>query len=153
MVRLLLAFVLTTGSEAWMHPAGVVYRPSLARTGEGCVVMSSQRWKDPILDESLPDPVYDDETPYLGRAPYGFSKTAERLNGRAAMVGFTVLYLQELIVGKGVLEQYGLPYDVGAQLQDGATGVPSLVGLALAVGLTAGGSFGAQVLGNAFKSK
>lgn len=69
--------------------------------------MMSKRWNEPILDESLPDPVYDDQTPYKGRVPYGFSRTAEVLNGRAAMLGFTVLYLQESIVGKGVLEQYG----------------------------------------------
>ena len=65
------------------------------------------RWDDPILDESIPDPVYDLDEPYKGRVPYGFSSTAERINGRAAMTGFTILFLQELIAGKGVLEQYG----------------------------------------------
>jgi hypothetical protein len=65
----------------------------------------NQRWKEPILDESLPDPVFDAPSPYKGRVPYGFSEAAEKFNGRAAMMGFTILFLQELIVGKGVLEQ------------------------------------------------
>ena len=67
------------------------------------------RYDDPILDESLPDPVYDNTEEYKGNVPYGFSAKAERLNGRAAMTGFTILYIQELIAGKGVLEQYGCP--------------------------------------------
>ena len=66
--------------------------------------MMAERWNDPILDESKPDPVWDDKSPYKGRVPYGFSNSAEKLNGRAAMMGFTVLFLQELITGKGVLE-------------------------------------------------
>ena len=57
---------------------------------------------------------------------YGFSNQAELLNGRAAMMGFTVAYFQELFVGKGVLEQYGLPYDEGAVLMDGGSGLPSV---------------------------
>jgi len=76
----------------------------------------NERWSDAILDDSKPDPIFDIESPYKGRVPYGFSEAAEKLNGRAAMMGFTVLFLQELIVGKGVLEQYGLPYDAGAVL-------------------------------------
>lgn len=66
--------------------------------------MMAERWNDPILDESKPDPVWDDKSPYKGRVPYGFSNSAEKLNGRAAMMGFTILFLQELITGKGVLE-------------------------------------------------
>ena len=42
--------------------------------------------------------------------------TAETLNGRVAMVAFVVLFLQELVFGKGILELYGLPYDEGAIL-------------------------------------
>ena len=72
------------------------------------------RYDDPILDESLPDPVYDVESGYLGKSPFGFSTNAEDLNGRAAMTGFTLCFLQEAITGKGVLELYGLPYDSGA---------------------------------------
>ena len=32
------------------------------------------------------------------------------------MMGFVILFMQELITGKGVLELYGLPYDAGAVL-------------------------------------
>lgn len=32
------------------------------------------------------------------------------------MMGFTIAFLQELVIGKGVLEQWGLPYDAGAVL-------------------------------------
>ena len=65
------------------------------------------RYDDPILDDSLPDPVYDNTEPYKGRTPFGFNSFAESINGRVAMSGFTILFLQELIAGKGVLEQYG----------------------------------------------
>jgi hypothetical protein len=78
-------------------------------------VMAS-RWPDPILNEDLPDPVFDEKSPYTGSAPYGFSNFAEKMNGRAAMMGFVILFMQELITGKGVLELYGLPYDAGAVL-------------------------------------
>ena len=91
------------------------------------------RWSDPILDESIPDPVYDAKSPYKGRVPYGFSEFAEKLNGRAAMIGFTVLYLQEAIAGQGVLQQYGFSYDEGA-IVDGVsgTGVSPLIAVGIA---------------------
>ena len=100
------------------------------------------------------------------------------------------MYLQELIVGKGVLEQYGcgapgnescavsprpalflrvawseacpartsarrrrFPYDEGAQLIEGGTGIPSLVGLAIATVITLGGSYAGLVAGNMAKKK
>eukprot|EP00967_Tisochrysis_lutea_P127666 scaffold217396_cov36-Tisochrysis_lutea.AAC.1 len=66
-------------------------------------------WTEPILDESLPDPVFDDKYEYKGRSKVGFVSFAETLNGRAAMLGFTILFMQELVMGKGVLEMYGLP--------------------------------------------
>lgn len=66
-------------------------------------------WNEPILDEFLPDPVFDDTYEYKGRSKTGFVTFAETLNGRASMMGFTILFLQELIMGKGVLELYGLP--------------------------------------------
>ena len=69
----------------------------------------SGRWSDPILDDSLPDPVFDDDYEYKGSTKFGLNDFAETLNGRAAMVGFFILFMQELIVGKGVLSQYGLP--------------------------------------------
>ena len=97
-------------------------------------------WQDdPILDESVPDPVFTEETPYKGRVSYGFSRAAERINGQAAMMGFTVCYLQEAIVGKGVLEQYGFPFDEGAVLEKSAGFVlPGVIGLVFAVVLTIG---------------
>ena len=75
----------------------------------------NSRWPDEsLLNTALPDPVYDEPSPYLGRVPWGFSATAENLNGKAAMMGFTILFLQELVFGKGVLELYGIPLDPGA---------------------------------------
>ena len=40
-------------------------------------------WQDePIFDESIPDPVFDRDSGYKGRVPFGFSNEAELLNGR-----------------------------------------------------------------------
>ena len=82
--------------------------------------------------------------------PYGFTNAAEQLNGRAAMMGFTVAYFQEAIVGKGVLEQYGLPYDEGAILMQGGFNGPifAILGFFFAVALTAGLTFGGETLYN-----
>merc|ERR1712087_232730 len=87
-------------------PAGMRVAPAVA----------NERWPDPIFNDALPDPVFDDEYTYKGASKLGFVSFAEAMNGRAAMVGFTICFLQELIFGKGVLEQYGLPYDPGAVL-------------------------------------
>jgi hypothetical protein len=38
-----------------------------------------------------------------GRGPWGLKKNAEIWNGRMAQMGFTILLLQELITGKGVI--------------------------------------------------
>lgn len=46
--------------------------------------------------------------PKLDRPKKGFNEYAERLNGRAAMVGFIVILLIEAITGKGVLTWLGL---------------------------------------------
>ena len=98
----------------------------------------SKRWDDPILDESLPDPVFDNSMRYKGNVPYGFSNFAEQLNGRLAMLAFATLFLKEAIAGQGILTQYGLPYDEGAQVQAGGTGVPGLVALVLALAVPSG---------------
>ena len=108
-------------------------------------VVAQQRFSDPILDEKIPDPIYDEETGYLGKSPIGFVQDAESFNGRAAMAGFTICFLQEIVLGKGVLELYGLPYDVGAvpthlwepTLITG--GVASVLTIALTAGLWFGG--------------
>lgn len=39
-----------------------------------------------------------------GRGPFGMKKNAEIWNGRAAQMGFTIVLLQELITGKGVVQ-------------------------------------------------
>ena len=86
-------------------------------TRAGVVSMAESRFTEKILDESIPDPVYDDDGGdggYLGKSNIGFSQGAETFNGRAAMAGFTICFLQEIVMGRGVLEAYGLPYDAGA---------------------------------------
>lgn len=91
-----------------------VTTPSFRTLGRPLAVQMSERWDDAILNSELPDPIFDSESPYKGRVPYGFSENAEKLNGRVAMMGFTIVFLQEGITGRGVLQQYGLPYDAGA---------------------------------------
>jgi hypothetical protein len=46
--------------------------------------------------------------PNLQHPKAGFNDYAERLNGRAAMVGFVLVVLIELVTGKGVLSWLGL---------------------------------------------
>ena len=98
----------------------------------------AERWQDePILDASKADPVFTADTPYKGRVGYGFSNAAEKFNGRAAMMGFSIAYVQELVTGKGVLSLYGLPYDQGAVVVNGGgniiAGVGGLVGALVVV--------------------
>jgi hypothetical protein len=64
-----------------------------------------------------------------GREPWGLKNNAEIWNGRVAQMGFTVVLLQELITGKGVIAslQDG---DALAYIMLGATGI-SVVGLTL----------------------
>ncbi|HIK45244.1 MAG TPA: hypothetical protein IGR64_10200 [Leptolyngbyaceae cyanobacterium M65_K2018_010] len=47
-------------------------------------------------------------TPTLERPKVGFNDYAERLNGRAAMVGFVALVLFELITGQSLVTWLGL---------------------------------------------
>ena len=49
-----------------------------------------------------------------GRGPFGMKKNAEIWNGRAAQMGFTIVLLQELITGKGVVQgiQEGDPFNM-----------------------------------------
>lgn len=62
-----------------------------------------------------------------GRGPFGMKKNAEIWNGRAAQVGFTVVLLQELITGKGVVQgiQEGNPFNMVC-LGLGAVGILGL---------------------------
>jgi hypothetical protein len=47
-------------------------------------------------------------TPIINRPKSGFNDYAERLNGRAAMVGFVVVVLIELVTGQGILALLGI---------------------------------------------
>jgi hypothetical protein len=128
---------------------GVGRRSSRGR--RSAAVQLNARYDDPILDESIPDPIFDGESPYKGRVSYGFSRTAETLNGRAAMMGFVVVFLQEFFAGRGVLQQYGLPYDEGAVLPvtEGFT-LPPVVALVLAVIVTTAATYGGAIGGDKF---
>lgn len=47
-------------------------------------------------------------TPQFNQPKYGFHRYAEKLNGRAAMVGFAVIVLIEYFTGRGLLSWIGL---------------------------------------------
>jgi len=47
-------------------------------------------------------------TPNLPEPKFGFNDYAERLNGRAAMIGFILVLLIEGLTGQGVLSWLGL---------------------------------------------
>ncbi len=46
--------------------------------------------------------------PQFSQPKYGFNQYVERLNGRAAMIGFIIAIVIELITGQGVLTWLGL---------------------------------------------
>lgn len=46
--------------------------------------------------------------PHIHRPKAGFTSYAERLNGRAAMVGFVAVIAIEYLTGKGLLTWLGL---------------------------------------------
>ena len=47
-------------------------------------------------------------TPNIQDPKFGFNKYAERLNGRAAMIGFILTLVIEYLTGKGLLSWLGL---------------------------------------------
>lgn len=47
-------------------------------------------------------------TPRLEEPKFGFNEYAERLNGRAAMIGFMLMVIIEYVTGQGVLAWLGL---------------------------------------------
>lgn len=47
-------------------------------------------------------------TPDLQEPKFGFNSYAERLNGRAAMIGFVVTLIIEYVTGQGLLAWLGL---------------------------------------------
>ena len=48
------------------------------------------------------------ESPKLEDPKFGFNQYAERLNGRAAMVGFVLTLVIEYLTGQGLLTWLGL---------------------------------------------
>lgn len=46
--------------------------------------------------------------PKLDDPKFGFSDYAERLNGRAAMIGFALILVIEYVTGQGILAWLGL---------------------------------------------
>ena len=55
----------------------------------------------------MPDP-QPTVTPKLKEPKLGFNNYAERLNGRAAMIGFVLILIIEYFTGKGILAWLGL---------------------------------------------
>lgn len=47
-------------------------------------------------------------TPKLQKPKFGFNDYAERLNGRAAMIGFVATLIVEYVTGQGLLTWLGL---------------------------------------------
>lgn len=47
-------------------------------------------------------------TPKLNEPKFGFNDYAERLNGRAAMIGFLITLAIEAVTGQGILSWLGL---------------------------------------------
>jgi hypothetical protein len=54
---------------------------------------------------TLPQPT---TAPKLEEPKFGFNDYAERLNGRAAMIGFLIALVIEYVTGKGLLSWLGL---------------------------------------------
>ena len=48
------------------------------------------------------------QTPKLEDPKFGFNDYAERLNGRAAMIGFVITLVIEYLTGQGLLSWLGL---------------------------------------------
>ncbi|MGG6298001.1 hypothetical protein ACQ4M4_26700 [Leptolyngbya sp. AN02str] len=57
------------------------------------------------MTQSPPQPTV---SPNLVTPKFGFNEYAERLNGRAAMVGFVITLAIEFVTGQGVLSWLGL---------------------------------------------
>ncbi len=54
------------------------------------------------------DKIQPTTTPNIEDPKFGFNKYAERLNGRAAMIGFVLIIAIEYLTGKGLLSWLGL---------------------------------------------
>ncbi len=61
-----------------------------------------------MTESSSPVTMQPQRTPKLSEPKLGFNDYAERLNGRAAMVGFIITLVIEYVTGQGVLAWLGL---------------------------------------------
>ncbi|MFM2380287.1 MAG: hypothetical protein RLZZ143_2868 [Cyanobacteriota bacterium] len=64
-----------------------------------------KKCKQPVKIMTEPQPT---QTPKLEDPKFGFNDYAERLNGRAAMIGFVITLLIEYLTGQGLLSWLGL---------------------------------------------
>lgn len=55
-----------------------------------------------------PEDITPSTTPDLEKPKFGFNSYAERLNSRAAMIGFAAILIIEYTTGKGLLAWLGL---------------------------------------------
>lgn len=60
------------------------------------------------MTDTLSDRPQPSVRPNLEEPKFGFNSYAERLNGRAAMIGFVLTLLIEALTGQGVLSWLGL---------------------------------------------
>ena len=99
------------------------------KSRDACKVPSNSLQKSVPSTESLTSTTLNERQWNFnnGRGPFGLKKNAEIWNGRVAQVGFTIVLLQELISGKGVVEgiQEG---NIFSLAMAGITGV-SILGL------------------------
>mmetsp|Transcript_34721 Transcript_34721/g.88844 ORF Transcript_34721/g.88844 Transcript_34721/m.88844 type:complete len:127 (-) Transcript_34721:102-482(-) len=71
----------------------------------------------PIVLPKPPSPATDPtEEPDFSPATYGFNYTAERLNGRFAMMGFIALLVLEAVAGQGLFELVGIEVGNGIDI-------------------------------------
>jgi hypothetical protein len=63
-----------------------------------------------LVDKLMPvmTPPQPSVTPKLDSPKFGFNDYAERLNGRAAMIGFVLMLAIEYLTGEGILSWLGL---------------------------------------------
>ncbi|GAX24570.1 hypothetical protein FisN_4Hh089 [Fistulifera solaris] len=80
----LLATLFVCQTNAFVSRASVISRPS---TPVSSVALQERRWN------------FND-----GQSPWGMKKNAEIWNGRFAQMAFVIVFLQELVQGKGVFE-------------------------------------------------
>ncbi|MEM9543695.1 MAG: hypothetical protein AAGA60_29920 [Cyanobacteria bacterium P01_E01_bin.42] len=67
--------------------------------------MTTSEAPKPETTPETPEPTV---TPDLLEPKFGFNDYAERLNGRAAMIGFSLTILIEVLTGQGLLAWLGL---------------------------------------------